>query len=82
MLFFNKPLKKYLPSQKEYLPPLDHIIHKNQNEKYERIKEYLNKNRNIKQSTLNTGDNVITTWGGSSKKEDSKLYPKCLRSLK
>ena len=75
MLFFNKPLKTYLASQKEYLSPLDHIIHKNQNEKYERIKEYLNKNHNVKQSTLNTGDNVITTWGGSSKKEDSKLYP-------
>ena len=70
-----KPLKTYLPSQKEYLSPLHHIIHKNQNEKYERIKEYLNKNHNVKQSTLNTGDNVITTWGGSSKKEDSKLYP-------
>lgn len=75
MLFFNKPLKTYLPSQKEYWSPLDHIIRKNQNEKYERIKEYLNKNHNVKQSTLNIGDNVIMTWGGSFKKEDSQLYP-------
>ena len=40
MLFFNRPVKIYIPSCIDNTPLLDEIVRKNQNEKYKRIKEY------------------------------------------
>ena len=73
MSFFNRPLKTYLPIQKECTSPLNGIALKNQNEKYKRIKEYSGKTRNAKELTLNIEKNIIMKRGGIAKKQDSKI---------
>ena len=73
MSFFNRPLKTYLPIQKECTSPLNGIVLKNQNEKYKRIKEYSGKTRNAKELTLNIEKNIIMKRGGIAKKQDSKI---------
>ena len=74
MLFFNRPIKRYLPNCTDDTPPFDSIVRKSQNEKYQRIKEYSDKNRNHRQLTLNIGYNIIMERGGFIKKEDSEFY--------
>ena len=69
-LFLKWKLKTYLQSWKEYTSPVDDIVRKNQNQKYEGIEEYSEKN----QLTFNIGDNAILKWGGIVKKQDSEFY--------
>ena len=71
-LFFNRELKIFLPSINEkVISNLDQESRKRQDEKYKKVKEYIDQRRKAIHTDLIKGDNILILDNHKSRKLDS-----------
>ena len=75
MLFFNRPLKTYIPSLTKYTSQFDEEVRKRQAEKYDKVKSYTDRTRHATEKVLAIGEKVLMKRGTIGKKNDSKFLP-------
>ena len=73
LLFFNRPLKTYLPSVERYKSKYDAEVRKRQKDKYEKVKHYTDMKRKAEKE-INIGDKVLMKRGKIGKKNESIFY--------
>ena len=75
MLFFNRPLKTYIPSVTKYTSQFDSEVRKRQIDKYAKVKSYTDRTRHATDKTLAIDDKVLMKRGTIGRKNYSKFLP-------